>query len=161
MTRRSLLTALLAAALVPALVACGGGSDKKESKDAATSAPATAAAAATTAATSAPAAAATSAAAPAGPQTMELKAGDFFYDPGTVSVKTGAIQITMNNGGERPHTLNVRKQGGGPELAKLPQVQPGKSGTLDFTITEPGTYELFCTLPGHADRGQKATLTVS
>jgi len=25
---------------------------------------------------------------------------------------------------------------------------------------QPGTYEFYCSLPGHADRGQKGTLTV-
>jgi uncharacterized cupredoxin-like copper-binding protein len=182
MTHRWLMGALVAAALVPALTACGGSDDKKESKDAATAAPATAAAAATREATAAPAAAATSAAtrapvaaatsaataAPAaaattaaGPQTMEVKAGDFFYDPKAVSFKVGAIALTMSNGGDRPHTLYVKKQGGSAELAKTDRVEPGKTATLQFTITEPGTYELYCNLPGHADRGQKATLTVT
>jgi uncharacterized cupredoxin-like copper-binding protein len=46
-------------------------------------------------------------------------------------------------------------------MAKTDRIMPGQSGRLEFTIREAGTYEYYCNLPGHADRGQKGTLTVT
>lgn len=36
----------------------------------------------------------------------------------------------------------------------------GKSGSLEFTPTEAGTYEFYCTVAGHREAGMHGTLTV-
>jgi uncharacterized cupredoxin-like copper-binding protein len=33
----------------------------------------------------------------------------------------------------------------------------GKSGTLTFTPSESGTFDFYCTIPGHRDLGMKGT----
>lgn len=38
--------------------------------------------------------------------------------------------------------------------------EPGEAGVVEFTPTEPGTYEFFCTVPGHAQAGMVGTLIV-
>jgi uncharacterized cupredoxin-like copper-binding protein len=38
---------------------------------------------------------------------------------------------------------------------------PGQSATLDFTPSKPGTYEFWCTVPGHKEAGMRGTLVVN
>lgn len=45
-----------------------------------------------------------------------------------------------------------------PELHMA--VMMGKSGTLNFTPTKPGTYEFFCTVAGHKEAGMVGSLVV-
>ena len=153
--------ALLALALL--LAACGG-SDDDDAKDVATAAPqpSTAAVASTAAPTSAAAAAT---ATPTGPQVVEVTEGEegsaFYLRPGEVTVRPGAVTIKMTNMGPmRPHNVVVRTKAGDADLAKSANAEAGQSITLEFSVTEPGSYELYCSLPGHKDRGAKGTLIV-
>ena len=38
--------------------------------------------------------------------------------------------------------------------------RPGQTRTIRFTIDQPGTYRIVCTVPGHADAGMAGTLVV-
>jgi len=38
--------------------------------------------------------------------------------------------------------------------------EPGATNNLTFTPTKPGTYEFFCTVPGHKDAGMVGTMVV-
>ena len=37
---------------------------------------------------------------------------------------------------------------------------PGATGTVDFTPSEAGTYEFYCTIEGHKEAGMVGTLVV-
>ena len=163
MRRKSILGLVAGVALIAVLSACGGSDDDDTASDA-TAAPQATSAAATTAATSAPAAAATPAPtqAAAVPTAFTIRSGDYFYEPKEFRARPGVITVTMTNDGpERPHTFNVKNRSGDGDLAKSERVNVGGTATLEFTIMEEGTYEVYCSLPGHADRGQRGTLTVS
>ena len=157
--RKGLILGLLASAVLSlAVSACGGSDDKTETSS---DSPQATTAAATTAA-GAPAAAATTAPAPAGPQALTVKSGEYYFEPKDFRVRPGAVVVTMTNEGpERPHTFVVKNKSGDGDLAKTERVAQGQVATLEFNVTEEGTYEVYCNLPGHADRGQRGTLTVS
>lgn len=159
-----LIIALAAALTLAAASACGSDDDKdaggtQNSTQATTAAgapPATQAGAATSAATQAAGAANTA------PQAITVKSGDYFYEPKDIRVRPGKIVVTMpNEGPERPHTFTVKNKSGSGDLFKSERVNQGQTATLEFEIMEEGTYELYCNLPGHADRGQRGTLTVA
>ena len=38
--------------------------------------------------------------------------------------------------------------------------RPGQTQTIRFTIDEPGTYAIECSVPGHAESGMVGTLVV-
>jgi uncharacterized cupredoxin-like copper-binding protein len=38
--------------------------------------------------------------------------------------------------------------------------EPGATGHMTFTPTKSGTYEFYCTVPGHKDAGMVGTMTV-
>ena len=178
MHRRLLLT-LVAGLVLPVAVACSSDDKPATTSGTAATAPATAAAAASPAASGSPAAAASPAAAgspaaartaspapaAAAAQTFTLKAGErgqeFYFEPKELTVTAGKVTIKLDNAGpERKHALLVRTKDGNGELAKMADVEVGQSGTLEFTVTDAGTYEFICPLRGHADRGQKGTMTV-
>jgi uncharacterized cupredoxin-like copper-binding protein len=63
--------------------------------------------------------------------------------------------IEVHNGGTMAHNFGVR----GTAL-RTDTIDPGKSAELDISNLAPGTYEVYCTLPGHADSGMTAQLVV-
>jgi uncharacterized cupredoxin-like copper-binding protein len=117
----------------------------------------------------------------AGGRTLEIKLGDFFFDPKNGSAPAGPTTIEAPNEGSVEHELVVFKTNMDP--AKLPteasgdvneekmdkiaesageiaDVEPGESKDNDFNLT-PGKYVIFCNLPGHYAQGMYGTLTVT
>lgn len=155
MRKRLALTLFAGVALASALAACGN-----DDNDAATSTENTSAVTSVAAPSppSAPAAAQT----PTGPQAITLKAGEYYFDPNELRMRPGAITITMTNDGpERPHTFVVRNRDGNGDLFRSERVPVAETTTLEFSVMEEGTYQVFCSLPGHEERGQRGTLTVA
>lgn len=66
-----------------------------------------------------------------------------------------ARKFTFNvkNAGHIAHDLAIR---GGP---KTKLIQPGETATLTTTL-KPGTYHLYCSVPGHEQAGMKVDITV-
>lgn len=172
MNKRWMMSALAGVALATTLTGCGSADDASDAASSAATTVATTAArageAAATAAAGAGSAAATAVqsadrATPtaSAPQAVEIKMGDYFFDPKDVTVRPGTIRVTLpNSGPERPHTFVVKQKDGNGDLFRSERVNTGDTQTVEFTITEPGTYPIYCALPGHADRGQTGTLIV-
>lgn len=98
--------------------------------------------------------------APAQAQSVDVKAGEWYFEPAQIAVQAGTVTFNLvNNGPDRPHTFGIRNPSGGSDLVRSGQVPVGRSVTIQ-TDLQSGTYEFYCSLPGHADRGQRGTLTV-
>lgn len=94
-------------------------------------------------------------------QAINVELGDWFFEPATWNVRTGSVTFNMRNSSpERRHTMSVRNLSGGGVLAESEELEAGQSGTFTFNVTAPGSYEVFCRIRGHEDRGQKGTLVV-
>ena len=87
----------------------------------------------------------------AAPVTVTLT--EFKITPGTINMPVGG-SLDVVNGGTMAHNLTVT---GGPGT---PDIAAGKSATLDLSKLSAGTYEVTCTIAGHAAAGMKATLVV-
>ena len=73
--------------------------------------------------------------------------------------------VEFANRGEDPHDLQLAPVTGAGETTgaardAFPTLSSGKLGTQTLTLT-PGTWRLWCSLPGHDAAGMHATLTVT
>jgi mono/diheme cytochrome c family protein len=71
------------------------------------------------------------------------------------SAPPGSVKLVMPNKSPIQHNIALK----GPVQGTGPVV--GSGGTSQFAATlKPGTYEFFCSVPGHEEGGMKGTLTV-
>jgi len=82
---------------------------------------------------------------------------EFAITPAQLRLGTDGV-ISATNEGTVQHDLAVRGEEDGYKMDLLSSTQ---SGMLDLSALPPGTYELYCTIAGHADAGMTATLTIS
>jgi uncharacterized cupredoxin-like copper-binding protein len=96
------------------------------------------------------------AAAGAAATAVTVTAGDLFFDPKELTIAANTdVQVTLNNGGALAHDWAIRDQNIGTDLQN-----PG--GTQTITVNLPaGSYQFYCTVPGHAEAGMVGTLTVA
>jgi uncharacterized cupredoxin-like copper-binding protein len=112
---------------------------------------------------------------------VEIKMGDYFFDPKDAKAKSGSATIDAPNEGKVEHELVLFKTNLDPaklptasdgsvdeekldkeaeEIGEIPDVEPGETGSGTFDLT-PGKYAMFCNLPGHYAQGMYGSLTVS
>jgi plastocyanin len=92
-------------------------------------------------------------------QAVDIKALDTLkFDPATVTVKSGTpVRLTIVNNGALEHDWVVDNLDGNKLSV---DAKPKTNATAEFTPTAPGTYEFYCSIPGHREAGMKGTLTV-
>src|SRR4051794_15206516 len=74
------------------------------------------------------------------------------------TLKPGAARIQLYNGGEDAHNLKLKRVGG-TKTFSIAETTPGKLTELKAQLRR-GTWKLWCSLPGHAKAGMRATLVV-
>jgi len=93
---------------------------------------------------------------PAGPTPLNIEGGDIFFQPKEVTAPAGPVAITLTNKGLIQHNLVVQED---PSFETI-DVNPGQSGTSTLDA-KPGTYTIYCDIPGHRAAGMEAKLTVT
>jgi nitrite reductase (NO-forming) len=104
--------------------------------------------------TAAPAAANGSAALAPAPQTALVHLSEFRIEPADVTIAEGGTLYAMNMG-TMDHNVAIR----GTALA-TPMVGAGSTTSVKLANLAPGTYTIYCTVPGHDAAGMHATLHV-
>lgn len=137
-----IFVALAALLAVAALAGCGGGDQANGASNAPAATPTTASAA-------------TSASAPAA-DTVAVVAKDIKLDKSSYEATAGDVTITYENEGAIEHTLLIDGVSG----FELDVKAHGDTDKGTVTL-KPGTYTLYCGMPGHRAAGMHATLTVS
>jgi len=140
-----------ATALTAALALAACGEDKEGSVKIEDSATGTS--------TSATAPTATTEVPPVGAPVAEIKLteSDFKLAPANPSVpKAGIVLITAKNDGPSEHAIEVEGPDGESETKPI---EPGKTATLKVNLDKDGTYEWYCPIDDHKDKGMK-TITV-
>ena len=77
-----------------------------------------------------------------------------FAVDGDLAVPEGRVVLDVLNRGAAPHNLRLA---GGPITQDL---NAGEGALLDLGELGPGSYELFCEIPGHRESGMTSTLEV-
>jgi hypothetical protein len=90
---------------------------------------------------------------------LAVKSKEYFYVLSRPAVAAGAVTIELNNQGEDPHNLNLRRQGEEGESLEIPETGSLQRNVADFEL-QPGTYRLWCSLPQHEERGMYSSLQV-
>jgi uncharacterized cupredoxin-like copper-binding protein len=88
--------------------------------------------------------------------TLDIKGGNFFFDPKDPEVPAGIVAIKMESEGGL-HTL-VFDDGKVPDF-KL-EASSGNSDELKADL-KPGKYTIYCDIPGHREAGMEGTITVT
>ena len=73
------------------------------------------------------------------------------------TLQAGHESFAIANAGKENHSLVV--EGNGVHQALSNPLTRGDRTTLDLDL-KPGTYTVWCPMPGHADKGMKRTVTV-
>jgi plastocyanin len=132
--------ALVFAAALATLTACGGSGDAASGSSAAGSSTA-----------------GSSAAAGQGRQITATEA-DFSISLDSTDLKAGDYQIEVVNDGGATHDLVVEKDGA--DVAKSDSIAPGESGNVAVTL-EPGKYVFYCSIGTHRAMGMEIEVTVT
>jgi plastocyanin len=75
---------------------------------------------------------------------VEVEAGDLYFEPEELSASAGEIDFTLVNTGAVEHDL-VIEEAGDTEVALA---APGETATGSIEL-EAGTYTYYCSIPGH------------
>ena len=110
---------------------------------------------------------------------INLEASGMQYQPATIEVVAGKpVKLTFHNGDSLEHDFSIMEiplMTVGATAEPMPGHDMGNMTTdpqlhmaaamnstnsMEFTPTKPGTYEFFCTVPGHKEAGMVGTLVV-
>lgn len=82
---------------------------------------------------------------------------EYSFAPRSIQARAGdAIEVKFSNEGREPHTFTLLAL-----RADTGSVAPGETVTITFEAAKKGTFEIVCTIPGHAEAGMTGTLRVS
>ncbi len=119
----------------------------------------------------------TPAASSTSPQEMVIEASEFKFQPAMIQVSAGrSVKITLHNKGAVEHDWAIQKipmmgmtesSTGGHDMghaADKPDLHMnamvGQKAQVEFTPTQAGTYQIYCTVAGHKEAGMIGTLVV-
>jgi uncharacterized cupredoxin-like copper-binding protein len=125
------------------LTACGGSSDTASS---------------TTSSSSAAAPSSASESAPAAGTEVAVTETEFAISMPSTTMTAGTYTFKISNNGKFPHNLTV--EGPGVDKTASPTLQPGASGDVTVTLAA-GSYEFWCSVDSHKDKGMTAKVTVT
>ena len=92
-------------------------------------------------------------------QTIQVSLFEWGLEPSDLTLAPGTYTFAGTNDGTMPHALALEGEG---ISAATPDASypPGESQSFTVNLA-PGTYEIFCPIPGHRQAGMVATITVS
>ena len=89
---------------------------------------------------------------------IDVASSGFAYAETTATATAGHVEIKSMNPQGTGHDISL-KGNGVDEHGDV--VQDGGVSTIDISDLKAGTYEFYCSVPGHEAAGMKGTLTVS
>jgi hypothetical protein len=94
------------------------------------------------------------------PSRLMVSGTEFRLQLSRGAVSRGPALIQFVNRGEDPHDLRLLRIGASAtRTVRVPEIRPGEFVQLDTRLAT-GRYRLWCSLPGHEQRGMHAVLSV-
>jgi uncharacterized cupredoxin-like copper-binding protein len=134
--------------------AAEGGTTAAQTQPAPAPPPPTTSAATSTASTST----AATTTAPAAPKSVSVGESEWKIDLPSTSLSAGSYTFDVKNDGHIPHDLTIN--GPGVDNKKTPLINPGKTAQLSVDLKS-GSYDFYCSVPGHKAAGMDVKVTVS
>jgi plastocyanin len=87
---------------------------------------------------------------------IAVEGSEFAFTPSSISVKSGdKVRVTFTNNGSFPHNFTVDELNVASET-----VSPGESTSVEFTASESGTFDFYCSVGNHRAQGMEGSLEV-
>ncbi len=86
---------------------------------------------------------------------VHVSLSEFAIAPSSVNVPAGG-SLHVTNDGTAAHNVSIVDTD-----LKTSDLASGEAAELDLSSLEPGTYEILCEIPGHADSGMTGMLTIT
>ena len=96
------------------------------------------------------------------PARLLVYAQEWSLWPSRPSLRAGRVIVQLWNRGQDAHDLRIRRLRHGVMVGRTQGAgvtQSGKLSQADWSLS-PGTYELYCSMPGHFKRGMHTRITV-
>ena len=95
------------------------------------------------------------AAAPVGQGSGVVQTEGFRFNPGVIRLTAGEeMTLNLSNADMVPHSFDV------DDLNLHIEMPVNAPISVTFTATEPGEYQIYCSIPGHTESGMVGTLTI-
>jgi plastocyanin len=88
---------------------------------------------------------------------VEVGFGEYVFTPAEIVVPVGLTTFTFSNTDSRRHNMVIGYYG--LEL-ESETVAAGDAGVWEVTLDQPGTYEFWCNVSNHRERGMVGVITV-
>ena len=98
----------------------------------------------------------------AAPARLLVYAQEWSLWPSRSSLHAGRVVVQLWNRGQDAHDLKIRRLSRGAMVGRAQGAGVTQSGKLSQATWRlaPGTYELYCSMPGHLKRGMHTRITV-
>jgi uncharacterized cupredoxin-like copper-binding protein len=84
---------------------------------------------------------------------------EMFFDPDSISAGAGeSVTLSFENVGSVLHDFTIDDFNG--ERVHV-EVQPGSSQSITLTMPDSGSWDFYCSVPGHRQAGMEGTLQVN
>ena len=91
-------------------------------------------------------------------KTVQVSEKEFKITLPSTTLKAGSYTFDLSNDGKIPHDLTI--QGPGVSKAHTPVINAGQKATLKVKLTA-GTYDFYCSVPGHKQVGMDVKVKVA
>ena len=89
-------------------------------------------------------------------KTINVIGSEFSFSPAQITVNKGdQIKVVFTNAGTYPHNWGIDEFG-----VRTPQITPGQSAEVTFTPDKMGTFQYYCSVDSHKDRGMTGIFIV-
>lgn len=93
-----------------------------------------------------------------GGQTVQVSEKEFKITLPSTTLKPGSYTFDLSNDGKIPHDLTI--DGPGVSNSKTPVINGGQHATLKVKLSA-GTYDFYCSVPGHKQLGMDVKVKVA